>query len=103
LNVERGKPAVLKAALVVRFTAARGEAGPHEFKVSCVTADGVGIIPEATGSFEVPKEGVSGQMVLAMQIILPSTGRYEFAVSIDKHQMDTWTLDAVEQSSNPKK
>ncbi len=98
LNVPKNRPCGFKGSLVARIVADRGEAGPHEFKVKCVTEDGGSILPEATATFEIPQAGGSVHLVLDMQLIFPKPGRYEFSITVDKHQMDSLPFDVIEVS-----
>lgn len=41
--------------------------------------------------------------MMDLQLIFPSLGVYEFSITVDKHQMDSWTLDVKEAKMPEKK
>lgn len=94
---------MFKGALIARVVGDRGEAGPHEVKVRCVTEDGGSILPDVSASFEVPQKGGAVHLVMDMQMIFPRHGMYEFSIAVDRLQMDSWTLDVKETKSQEKK
>lgn len=95
-GVPKNRPAMFRGALVVRITSARGEAGAHSFKLSCVDEDGAPVAQELSGNFDTPQQGGTVQFVWDLQLILPRLGRYEFNITVDKIQLDSWTLAAKE-------
>lgn len=96
LNVLEGKPLVFAGALLVRVSASAAESGPHEIKVRCLTEDGATVIPDLMSSFNVPERGGFANLVMQLQVRLPKPGRYEFSVSVDKHELDSWILKVKE-------
>ena len=102
VNILPNRPVTFKGALVARVEGTRGEAGKHEFRIVCVTEDGGEVAPPITGEFEIPSQGGAVNVVLDMQLALPKLGNYEFSIMIDKHQKDTWPLEAREAIRGPK-
>jgi len=94
INVPKNRPAAFKGALVARITASAAEAGVHEVKVRCINQDGGSIIPDVTAQFNVPDNGGVVHIVMEMAILFPSLGKYEFSIAVDKHEMDTWPIEA---------
>ncbi len=96
VNVPPNRPAAFLGALVARVPRSMSETGTHAVKIGCVNEDGGEVAPPIEGGFEIPPQGGASQLVLSMQLALPRLGRYEFAIAIDKHQLDTWAFEAKE-------
>ena len=93
VNVPKNQAAGFRGTLVARIMGSRGESGPHEFKLMCVNEDGQPVAPEMSGTFNIPLQGSAVQLIWDLQLALPNRGRYEFTVTVDRHQLDTWSLD----------
>ena len=65
--------------------------------------DGGSITPDVAANFEIPPKGGALHLVMEVQTIFPRLGRYEFLISVDKHQLDSWSLDAKEFKPPEKK
>ena len=96
VNIAKNQPIAFRGALVARITATAAEAGHHEFKLVCVDPDGHAVGPELTGGFTLPAKGGHGNLAVNVEMIFPRLGHYEFLFSIDKHQRDSWPLEARE-------
>jgi hypothetical protein len=91
LYVSEGRPCVFKGGLAVRFTSGGSELGRHEFKIRCVNEDGISVGLEASGSFEIGEVG-GVSLSFGLEIIFPKPGAYTFTVSVDRAELDTYTL-----------
>ena len=99
LYVARGKPAAFRGSILVRIVPGLTESGKHEFRVVCTDEDGVVVGGlELSGGFEIPsrKRPDAFQFALDVNMAFPKLGTYQFAVLVDKQEMDTWSLEAVE-------
>jgi len=100
IQVPPNHPVRFKGALIARVVGSRGEAGRHEFRISCLNEDGA-VVPssEVSGTLEIPPQGGVTQIVVDLSLLLPRLGRYEFSIAVDKHQLDAWPLEAKEKRS----
>ncbi len=95
LNVSPNNPVFFRGTLLVRIVGTSSESGTHEFKIVCVNEDGAHVGPDFSGSFETPPQGGTVQLSIDMQFVFPRLGHYEFSLSVDRHQLGAWALDAV--------
>ena len=93
LSVPANKAAHFKGALISRIVGGRSESGRHEANLKCVNEDGRPILPALTAGFEIPQKGGAVNLVMDIQITFPSHGLYEFSVTVDKIQMDSWAFE----------
>jgi hypothetical protein len=91
VTVPEGQPCIFKGGLAARFTAGASEVGRHEFKIKCVNEDGVGVGLEAAGNFEIRQLG-GVSLGFSLELIFPRPGAYTFSVSVDRSELDTYTL-----------
>lgn len=96
VHVPRDKPVTFKGAVIARIVGSRGESGPHEFKMQCVNEDGASVAPDLSGSFDLAPHGGSVHLIWDLQLVLPRHGRYECSLAVDRHQLDSWILEAKE-------
>ena len=96
INIPRNSPIVFRGALAARISASPSERGAHTFRVVCADQDGGLIGHEMTGNFSIAPEGGAGCVVVMIELILPRLGKYQFSLSVDGHEMDTWPLEAKE-------
>ena len=87
---------MFKGFLIARVYGSRAEAGAHELKIRCVNEDGGPVAPDTTAMFHVPEKGGAAHLIIEMSLTLPKIGRYEFSITVDKHEMDSWPLEAKE-------
>jgi hypothetical protein len=98
INVPGNSPIRFRGALVARIVATPSERGAHTFRVICTDQDGGLIGQEMKGDFPIPPEGGMGNVVAMVELILPRLARYQFSLSVDGHELDTWPLEAKEIS-----
>lgn len=102
LETPPSQPAVLKGTLLLRTRAALSEVGKHRFVIRFQNADGQRIAPDLEGEFEIPEGGGSGQLALDVHFTLPEFGRFQFSVSIDGVEHDTWTISSEKKTEAAK-
>ena len=85
-----------RGSVVARITGNMSEAGSHEFMIRILNEDGQPVAPDMGGTFNVPEGGGAGNVVADFGLILPQPGRYTFALSVDRHEIDTWEIRAEE-------
>jgi hypothetical protein len=69
----------------------------------CIDEDGNSILPEISGSFQVPDKGASTHLIWNMQFVFQKVGRYDFRLSVDGHEMDVHTLTVLVRQKEPNK
>lgn len=96
VNIPKNHPIGFHGALLARINATPAEAGQHEFKLICVDQDGARVGQELAGNFALPPEGGQGNLAVVVHLGLPRLGKYSFLFSVDKHEYDSWLIEAVE-------
>lgn len=96
VNIPRNAPIAYRGALTARIVAGPSEQGAHTFRIICADPDG-GLVGQAmTGDFTIPPEGGVGCFVVQIQLIFPRFTKYQFSLSVDSHELDTWPFEAKE-------
>lgn len=96
VQVPRTQPIHFRGSVVVRIAGSLSEAGEHEFSLRILNEDGQSIAPDITGRFKIPEGGGGAVAVVDFALVLPSYGRYSFCLLVDRHEIDTWDVRAVE-------
>ncbi|MGQ9591328.1 MAG: DUF6941 family protein [Planctomycetota bacterium] len=96
VQVARTQPIHFRGSLVARIVGALSEGGEHEFQLRILNEDGQSIAPDMTGRFRIPEGGGGAVAVTDFALVLPSYGRYVFCILVDRHEIDTWEVRAVE-------
>lgn len=95
VTVAAGQAATLTGSMIIRISASLTEVGEHEFAIRVLTDRGQRVAPDITGTFTVPEGGGVAQPIAAFALKFPGHGRYSFVVLVDKHELDTWTVEVV--------
>lgn len=96
IQVPRTQPIHFRGSVVARIAGGLSEAGKHEFQLRILNEDGQSIAPDITGGFEIPEGGGGAMAAVDFALILPSYGRYTFCLLVDRQEIDTWEVRAVE-------
>ena len=96
----RTQPFQFRGSVVARIMGDLSEAGAHDFQLRILNEDGQAIVPEITGQFSIPDGGGVGVAIMDFALILPSYGRYTFALNVDKQKLDSWEVRASETPEN---
>jgi hypothetical protein len=99
VNVPRTQPIHFRGSIVARIFGTLSEAGAHDFRLRILSEDGQSIVPDISGGFRIPEGGGGAVAVVDFALILPAYGRYTFSLLVDRHELDTWEIRAVEQQS----
>ena len=92
----RTKPIHFRGSFLTRISGALSEAGPHDFQLRLMNEDGQSIAPDINGQFTVPEGGGSAIAAGDFGLVLPAYGRYTFALRVDRQELATWEVHAVE-------
>jgi hypothetical protein len=99
VNGPRTQPIHFRGSVVTRIFGTLSEAGDHDLRLRLLNEEGQSIQPDITGGFRIPEGGGGAVAVLDFALILPAFGRYTFSLLVDRHELDTWELRAVESQS----
>lgn len=90
-----GHPIIFRGGLVLRMVAGPTELGRHEFRILFVNEDGKPFAPEISGNVDIATPG-GAVMALNVQLMFPKPGRYVIAAHVDKQEVASYTLTALE-------
>jgi hypothetical protein len=91
------QPIQLNAAALIRFRADPSEKGTHKWRLVVVDIDGRRVAPDLEGTFAVPEEGGSGNVMIRFNLSFPTPGHYSFRVSADDNLLDEWPVQVLEK------
>jgi len=94
LRTPSNQPIQFRGAVVARIVGRTPESGPHEFRIRVLNEDGQSVAPDINGSLNVPEGGGAANIVGEFTLILPTYGRYTFALLVDKQEVDSWEVRA---------
>ena len=94
------EPVQFRGALIARVKATLNEAGEHGFSLRCTDFDGAAVMPAIEGRFVSPPHGGGMQFIVNCALQLPRYGKYQFSLSIDGEEQDSWTLAATKIEGN---
>jgi len=92
-------PLHFRGSLVVRIVGTSSDEGVHEFRLRILNEDGKPIAPDISGSVRIPLGGGGAVFVADFALVLPGYGRYTFSLLVDRHELDTCQLRAVESEA----
>lgn len=90
------QPYLFRASLVARFTSDLADEGKHEFDIKCVDVDGRPVLPPLNGNFTAPRGGGSTNLIMGIDTVFPSLGRYIFYLRIDNKEEDSWEIQVIQ-------
>lgn len=96
VQVPRTQPIHFRGSVLARITGEAGEGGEHDFKIRVINEDGQSIAPDISGLFQIKETGGSAVVAVDCGFVLPAYGRYSFVLIVNRHQVDSWDLRAVE-------
>lgn len=94
INVPRGQPIFFTGSLVACIEHSAAEHGQHALRVVCLDDDGHPAFPPLEVRFEAPAKDGRHIVVAGMNVVFPREESYEWHLTVDGHELDTYRLEA---------
>jgi len=102
LNVAPNTPSFSQGSLVARIEGSSAESGQHSYRICCVNEDGAIVGLDFSGNFAIQPNGSGTNLIINVNMVFPKLGAYTFNLAVDKQEVASWKLDAVEHKLDKK-